>query len=472
MSEVSERERSITVAQEVVFDAALIRRFDVTGPRYTSYPTADRFTEAFGPEAYAQALAARAGVERPLSLYVHVPFCETVCYYCACNRMVTKDRSRAQRYVAALEKELGLVDRWLRGNRRVVQIHFGGGTPTFLSEEELRQVWDAIGRFFEVTEEGEFSIEVDPRRVSAATVYALREMGFNRMSIGVQDFDPVVQAAVNRVQPIEVTEEVLRAARAAGFVSVSFDLIYGLPHQNVTRFAQTLAEVVRLKPDRVSVFNYAHLPERFPAQRRIDATALPSAAEKLAILQMTVEQLTAAGYVYVGMDHFARPDDELAVAQRARRLHRNFQGYSTYAGCDLIGVGISAIGQVGPFYAQNQKGEEPYFAALARGELPTLRGVALGNDDLIRREVIQALMCHFTVRFAEVEEAFGVVFTDYFAPELAALEEMAAVGLVAVDEEEVRVLPKGRLLVRVVAMVFDRYLRTEEGEIRRYSRVI
>lgn len=463
----------MSVRQEVLFDPQLIERFDIPGPRYTSYPTADRFSTEFGPSSYAAALAERAAAEgeRPLSLYVHIPYCNTVCYYCACNKIITKDHSRSSRYLDYLAKELALVDRWLTGNRIVAQLHFGGGTPTFLDHAEIKRLWQAIGRHFVLIPEGEYSIEVDPRKVGNETVALLRALGFNRMSIGVQDFDPKVQAAVNRVQPFEETERVLTAARAEGFHSVSFDLIYGLPHQSVATFARTLDAVVALAPDRISLYSYAHLPHLFMPQRRIDEAALPSAAEKLAILQLAIERLTAAGYVYIGMDHFAKPDDELAVAQREGRLHRNFQGYSTHAECDLVAIGISSISKVGPYYAQNHKSEEPYYAALDEGVLPTLRGVAMSKDDRLRRSIIQALMCHFRVDFAVVEATHGIDFRGYFAEELADLEEMAEAELVAVEEGAVTVLPKGRLLVRAIAMVFDRYLRTQQHE-RRYSKVI
>ncbi|BBD76905.1 oxygen-independent coproporphyrinogen III oxidase [Hydrogenophilus thermoluteolus] len=460
-------------SQAVVFDPELIRRFDIAGPRYTSYPTADRFVEAFGPEAYGEALASRAvaGVQRPLSLYVHIPYCNTICYYCACNKIITKDHSRSSRYLDYLEREMALVDEKLTGSRTVAQLHFGGGTPTFLHESEMRRLWAAIRRTFTLIEHGEYSIEVDPRKVGREQVFLLRELGFNRMSIGVQDFDPVVQRAVNRVQSLEETQGVLEAARAAGFHSVSFDLIYGLPHQSVARFAKTLDAVIALAPDRLSLYSYAHLPRLFMPQRRIDEATLPSAAEKLAILKMAIERLTDAGYVYIGMDHFAKPEDELAVAQREGRLHRNFQGYSTHAECDLVALGISAISKIGPYYAQNHKTEEPYYDALDRGELPTLRGVAMSPDDVLRRSIIQALMCHFELSIDAVEEANLIDFAHYFAPELADLREMEAAGLVTVSDRWITVLPKGRLLVRAIAMVFDRYLRADR-ERTRYSKVI
>jgi len=460
-------------SQAVVFDPELIRRFDIAGPRYTSYPTADRFVEAFGPDAYAQALASRevGGAQRPLSLYFHIPYCNTVCYYCACNKIITKDHSRSSRYLDYLEREMALVDSLLTGSRTVAQLHFGGGTPTFLNEAEMRRLWEGIGRYFTLIPDGEYSIEVDPRKVGREQVFLLRELGFNRMSIGVQDFDPVVQQAVNRVQTREETEAVLIAAREAGFHSVSFDLIYGLPHQTVARFEATLDAVIALAPDRLSLYSYAHLPRLFMPQRRIDEKMLPPAAEKLAILKRAIERLTDAGYVYIGMDHFAKPEDELAVAQREGRLHRNFQGYSTHAECDLVALGISSISKVGPYYAQNHKSEEPYYDALDRGELPTLRGVAMSADDVLRRSIIQALMCHFELSIDAVEEANLIDFRRYFAAELKELEEMAASGLVEIGDRWITVLPKGRLLVRAIAMVFDRYLRADR-ERTRYSKVI
>ena len=457
----------------LVVDPELIRRFDISGPRYTSYPTADRFVEAFGPAQYARWLGSRevGGLNRPLSLYVHIPFCNTICYYCACNKIITKDHSRSARYLDFLEREIGLVDRHLAGGREVTQLHLGGGTPTFLAEDEMRRLMAAIRARFQLAEHGEFSIEVDPRKVDAAQVALLAELGFNRMSIGVQDFDPLVQAAVNRIQSFDETAAVLEAARDNGFKSVSMDLIYGLPHQTVERFAATLERVIELSPDRLSLYSYAHLPRLFKPQRRIEEAALPTAADKLGIMKYAIERLVDAGYVYIGMDHFAKPDDELTIAQQQGRLHRNFQGYSTQAECDMIAFGISSISKLGAIYAQNHKTEEDYYDALERGELPVLRGVELTADDVLRRSIIQALMCHFELSIESIEIAHLIDFRRYFAPELNDLARMAEAGLVEIGDRWITVLPPGRLLVRAIAMVFDRYLR-HDRERARYSRVI
>jgi oxygen-independent coproporphyrinogen-3 oxidase len=463
----------MTSQTDLVFDPQLLRRFDINGPRYTSYPTADRFVEAFDAEAYKQWLGKRAlgGVSKPLSLYFHIPFCNTICYYCACNKIITKDRSRSAKYLNYLEKEIELQAAALDGGRQVLQLHLGGGTPTFLAHDEMRALMAAVKRHFTLLPNGEYSIEVDPRKVDFETVALLAELGFNRMSVGVQDFNPEVQQAVNRVQSMDETRLVMEAARATGFKSVSMDLIYGLPKQNVISFNRTLEQVLELSPDRISLYSYAHLPGLFKPQRRIDAQQLPSADTKLQILQLAIRRLTEAGYVYIGMDHFAKPDDELPIAQRQGRLHRNFQGYSTYAECDLMAFGVSAIGKVGPTYAQNVKSIEEYYDALDQDRLPVLRGIELTPDDLLRRAVIQALMCHFEVSIESIEIAHLVNFREVFAAELDDLRAMQAAGLVQVTEKWISVQPAGRLLVRAIAMVFDRYLRADR-ERARYSKVI
>jgi oxygen-independent coproporphyrinogen-3 oxidase len=462
-----------TSFQELIFDPQLIRRFDVSGPRYTSYPTADRFVEAFDAEAYRLWLGRRTvgGMGRPLSLYVHIPFCNTICYYCACNKIITKDHGRSAKYLKYLAKELAMQAAALDGSHEVVQLHFGGGTPTFLSNDELRQLMASIREHFTLVPNGEYSIEVDPRKVDAETVALLGELGFNRMSIGVQDFDPAVQKAVNRIQSIEETQLVIEAARASGFQSVSVDLIYGLPKQNVISFNHTLEEVIRLSPDRLSIYNYAHLPGLAKPQRRINESDLPSPDAKLQILQLAIRRLTDAGYVFIGMDHFAKPDDELAVAQRQGRLHRNFQGYSTHAEADLMAFGVSALSKVGPTYCQNYKTIDEYYDALDRDELPVMRGIELTPDDVLRRSIIQALMCHFELSIESVEIAHLIDFNSYFATELASLSEMEKAGLLTIDSQWITVLPRGRMLVRAIAMVFDRYLRSDR-ERARYSKVI
>jgi len=448
---------------------ALLRRFDVPGPRYTSYPTADRFVEAFGADAYVHWLEQRPA-HVPMSLYVHLPFCDTVCYYCGCNKIATKKRERIVPYLEALALEADLVRSHL-ANSRIEQLHLGGGTPTMLNEAELTSLMEMLDARFPRAADGEYGIEVDPRSTDSAKVRTLGALGFNRMSVGVQDFDPAVQRAVNRLQGFDITAATIEAARTAGFRSINLDLIYGLPKQTPSSFARTLEQVLRLAPDRVALYHYAHLPERFPAQRRIDVAALPSAAQKMTILREAIERLGAAGYQYIGMDHFARPEDDLARAQREGRLHRNFQGYSTRAECDLVGLGVSAISRIGPTFAQNDRTLETYYEAVRHGELPIVRGVLLERDDLVRRAVIMALMCHFEVAKESIATAHLIEFDSYFARELAALEEFVEAGLVNVDDEWISVRPAGRMLIRAIAMVFDRYLRQDE-RARRYSRVV
>jgi len=460
-------------AASVSFDPALIRKYDGFGPRYTSYPTADRFTEAFTAEQYVDALLARtlSGPTRPLSLYVHLPFCDTICYYCACNKVITKDHGRSAKYILYLAREVAIVSGLVDSASPVTQLHWGGGTPTFLSAEEMKLLWRALHDHFAFTPDAECSIEVDPRKVNTETVELLSELGFNRMSIGVQDFDPAVQQAVNRIQSEAETRFVLDAARANGFRSLNVDLIYGLPRQTMAGFGVTLDKVITCAPDRIALYSYAHVPHLFKPQRRIGDTELPSADAKLAILELAIEKLTGAGYVYIGMDHFARPDDELAAVQREGKLHRNFQGYSTHADCDLLAFGISAIGKVGATYSQNLRTLDDYYARLDDDALPCFRGWRLSADDVLRREVIHALMCQFTVSFDCVENEHGIAFHDYFATVLESLEPLADDGLVEIAADAIKVTPRGRLLVRTVAMVFDRYLR-EQREAARYSRII
>ncbi len=461
------------ISSQLEVDLDLIRRLDKNGPRYTSYPTADRFVEAFNAETYAQWMAKReiGGVSRPLSLYVHIPFCNTLCFYCACNKVVTKDFAKAEQYVGYLIKEIEMQAALLGKSRRLEQLHFGGGTPTFLSDDELRAVMGAISKHFELVKDGEYSIEIDPRKVSDATVALLGELGFNRISIGVQDFDPAVQKAVNRIQSEEETLQVIRAARANGFQSVSIDLIYGLPKQTLEGIKTTLDKVIAVNPDRLSIYNYAHLPTLFMPQRRIHEEDLPSPQTKLDILKLAVNTLTDAGYVYIGMDHFAKPDDELAVAQRQGRLHRNFQGYSTHSDCDLIAVGVSSIGKIGPTYSQNFRELEPYYNALDNNKLPIMRGMELNADDLVRRAIIQALMCHFELSKESFNTAYNIDFDQYFATEMEELVEYEKEGLLKLTPQWISVTPKGRMLIRNICMIFDKYLRTKQ-EHARYSKVI
>lgn len=460
------------IEQKIEFDVDLIRRYDKAGPRYTSYPTAVQFTEEFTAERYQDIARGTNETGGPLSLYFHLPFCDTVCYYCACNKIVTKDRSKAAPYLEHLYREMSLQAELFDHGRVVDQLHWGGGTPTFISHDEMRGLMDRTREVFSLHEddEGEYSIEIDPREVQTDTIALLRELGFNRMSLGVQDFDAEVQKSVNRIQSKEETLRVIQDARDTGFKSVSVDLIYGLPHQDTSRFLKTLDTVIEASPDRLSVFNYAHMPTLFKPQRRINEADLPSPQEKLSILQATIRHLTDAGYVYIGMDHFARPDDELALAQREGTLYRNFQGYSTHADCDLIGLGVTSIGMVGRSYSQNYRDIEAYYEALSNDRLPVFRGVELGDDDVLRRAVITQLICHFGLAFADIEQAFGINFSEYFQLEIQELDDMQSDGLITMDGHSINVMPAGRLLIRNICMVFDRYLREKAGT--RFSKVI
>ncbi len=468
--------------QRLVFDLDLIRRYDKSGPRYTSYPTAVKFDEAFG-EAEYRALAIKTnelsrervkqgGKPTSLSLYFHIPFCDTVCFFCGCNKVATKDRSKAQPYLDRVYKELAMQSALFDDDRVVDQLHWGGGTPTFISPEQMRELMAVTRQNFQLHDDdsGEYSIEIDPREVTIESIALLREIGFNRMSLGVQDFNDTVQKAVNRIQSEEQTFATLNAAKAEGFKSVSIDLIYGLPFQTVESFSSTVDKVIAASPDRLSVFNYAHLPEMFKPQRRINEEDLPSPTEKLDILQDTNERLTKAGYVYIGMDHFAKPDDELAVAQREGSLYRNFQGYSTHADCDLIGVGVTSIGKVGNTYSQNLKTLDEYYAHIDAGQLAVYRGLELDADDVLRREVITQLICNFSLNQSDIESKFDINFADYFALELEELQQMAKDGLITINDDVINVVPAGRLLIRNVCMVFDKYLR--QATKQQFSKVI
>ena len=453
----------------------LLQRFDVPGPRYTSFPTADRFVEAFGQDDYILALQQRreraAGLARPLSLYVHIPFCESLCYYCACNKIVTRHPERSQTYLHYLAREIALHTQHCGTGLPVSQLHLGGGTPTFLSDQGLAELMGLLRSHFTLQPGAELSIEVDPRTVTAQRLAFLAQLGFNRLSFGVQDFDSRVQKAVHREQPAEQVFDLLQAARELGFASVNVDLIYGLPCQTVQSFERTLEQVCELRPDRIALYAYAHLPERFKPQRRIDAAALPDAGAKVAMLARSLERFQAAAYVYVGMDHFALASDSLAVAKRQGRLHRNFQGYSTQPDCDLIALGVSAIGRVGATYSQNAKTLEEYYDFIDQGQLPVVRGLALSRDDLIRRAVIMALMCQGELLFESLEQAWLIDFPRYFSAELAMLEGLQAQGLVEMDETSVRVTAMGWYFVRAVAMTFDRYLQADRNRAR-FSRII
>lgn len=451
----------------------LLQQFDIPGPRYTSYPTADRFVEAFSEKDYIQALEQRRGSGQtfPLSLYVHIPFCESVCYYCACNKVVTKQHGKAAEYLHYLAREVDLQVRHFGQGHTISQLHLGGGSPTFLSDGELADLMSMIRRNFELVPGGEYSVEVDPRTVSRARLDHLFSLGFNRLSFGVQDFDPMVQKAVHRIQPVDQVFALVKDAREIGFESVNVDLIYGLPMQTPESFARTLQQVNELRPDRIAVYAYAHLPARFKPQRRIIAAELPSPADKLHMLSASLDAFMDAGYVYVGMDHFALPDDALAVAKRQGRLHRNFQGYSTQPDCDLIALGVSAIGRMGTTYSQNAKTIEEYKDALDQGRLPIIRGLAMSRDDLIRRAVIMSLMCQGQLEYQTFEAHYLIDFPRYFSRELQALEAMQDHGLVCLDSSGIRVTEAGWFLIRAVGMVFDRYLQGDQDRAR-FSKII
>ena len=453
----------------------LLRRYDVPGPRYTSYPTADRFVEAFGADEYSVALKQRsvgASKQQPLSLYVHIPFCESLCYYCACNKIVTKHHDRAATYLKYLQQEVDLhLQHCGRGQQVVSQFHVGGGTPTFLSDDELRAMVAMLRARFAFDPAGEYSIEVDPRTVTQQRLQVLKDLGFNRLSFGVQDFDPDVQKAVHREQPAEQVFELVAQAREMGFASVNVDLIYGLPKQTPASFARTLEQVNALCPDRIALYAYAHLPERFKPQRRIASEDLPAGADKLHMLSSAIASFIEGGYVYVGMDHFARPEDALAIAKRQGRLHRNFQGYSTQPDCDLIALGVSAIGRVGSSYSQNAKTLEEYYDLLDQGVLPVVRGLALERDDVIRRAVIMSIMCQGELQYESINNAWLIDCQRYFAQELEQLQEQAQEGLVEFSDEGLRVTAKGWFFVRGVALVFDRYLQADRNRAR-FSRII
>lgn len=458
---------------QAAFDIDLIRRYDRNGPRYTSYPTAPQFRTDFGEAEYRERVAAGNDAGGPLSLYLHLPFCASPCFYCACTRVVTRQPEVIAGYVDSLRREIALQGALFDAGRTVSQLAWGGGTPTYLTPAQTAGLMEDLDKHFELdTGAGrEFTIEIDPRSVDPAAVAQLASLGFNRASLGVQDFDRDVQRAVNRVQSERQVTLVLDELRRTGFQSVNFDLIYGLPRQTPGRFAATLREVLLLRPDRIALYSYAHLPELFKPQRRIRAEDLPSPEVKLRLLEQAIDKLVGAGYVYIGMDHFALPDDDLAVAQREGRLYRNFQGYSTHRGCDLVGMGMSAISSVADSYSQHDKRVPDYREAVDAGRLPVLRGVRLTADDRLRRDVIQRLMCDNRLDFAEIERRHHIVFADYFADELDALVPMDEDGLVALDAGGIDVLPRGRLLLRAIAMVFDAYLAAP-AQPARFSRVV
>jgi len=448
-----------------LFDLEVIKKYDKAGPRYTSYPTAPMFHTGIGAKEYAQTLSDVADSDAPLSLYIHIPFCNTVCYYCGCSKIVTKQYDRAAPYLELLLKEIDRVADVMGNTRRpVTQLHFGGGTPTFMNNDQMRAIMTRLRERFNFVpkDEGEFSIEIDPRECDKDTVRVLQEIGLNRMSMGVQDFDPIVQKAVNRIQSKDETLRVLGEARQHGFESMNIDLMYGLPHQTVETFDATLNTIIECDPDRIALFNYAHMPHMFMPQRRIDESAMPTPQEKLNILEHSINKLLDAGYVFIGMDHFAKPEDELTIAQQNGKLYRNFQGYSTQADCDLIGLGVTSIGYVGGGFFQNAKEMDSYAEAVDSDQFAVFRGYILSDEDHLRRQVIMRLMCDFALDYSQFESEFGINFKEHFADGIADLDEMAKDNLVELRDDGLTVLPAGRLLIRNVAMVFDEYLQKKK----------
>lgn len=463
-------------SHQIRFDADLVRRYDRSGPRYTSYPTAVQFTDEFGIDQYRAAAAAsnKDPVPRPLSLYVHIPFCSSPCFYCGCTKVITRNHEKAEAYLYRLHREVELQGELFDRTREVEQLHFGGGTPTFLTSLEIERLIDKLGQHFKLSasDDREYSIELDPRTITTETLRDLYKVGFNRCSLGIQDFDPEVQVAVNRVQSVPDTLRLIDEAREFGFNSVSVDLIYGLPKQSVAGFSKTLDTVLAAKPDRFAVYAYAHLPQIFKAQTQIKIEDLATPETRLQLLGLTIEKLSAAGYIYIGMDHFALPGDELVLAQEAGTMYRNFQGYSTRGYCDLVGLGVSSIGKIGDNYTQNQKTLPEYYGALDRGVLPMHRGYTMTRDDVIRRDVIQQIMCYGVLDFDATAARHGIDFRTYFAAELVALEPMVVDGLAEFAAPGLRVLPAGRLLLRHLGMAFDAYLSAATAAGKRFSKAI
>ena len=446
----------------------MIEKYNYSGPRYTSYPTALEFDDSFTEQNLLTAI--ENSKSDKLSLYIHIPFCAKLCYYCGCNKVITRHAHKADQYIEYLSLE-SIKRAPLFKHYTVTQMHWGGGTPTFLNPEQILKLTDLIKANFNFAAEGEFSIEVDPREIELSMLDTLKEAGFNRISIGVQDFNKEVQVAVNREQDEQFIFDLMAKAKAMGFVSTNIDLIYGLPHQTPETFAATMQRVLDLSPDRLSVFNYAHLPARFAAQRKIKDEHLPSPKQKLEMLHQTIETLTGAGYQYIGMDHFAKPDDELAKLQREGKLHRNFQGYTTQEECDLLGLGVSSISQIGDCYAQNQKDIRPYYEAIDKDGHALWKGCSLNRDDEIRRVVIKQLICHFDLDMAKMDEKLGIKFEEYFAEDLKLLQTFIDDKLVEIADRKITISPTGRLLIRNICMCFDLYYR-QKARQQQFSRVI
>ncbi len=455
-------------------DLSLLQKYDQPGPRYTSYPTAPYFHEGVTAQTYLKHLAKDNQLKEnePISLYFHLPFCDTLCYFCGCNMMVTHNRQKIENYITYLIKEMELLRPLIHSSRKVMQLHWGGGTPTYLTPEQIRRLGQAIRNLFEFHPQAEVSVEIDPRELTREHMVALRDVGFNRCSMGVQDFNPKVQKTVNRIQPEDITRQTVEWARELGFQSVNIDLMYGLPFQDVASFSKTLEIILDIDPDRLAVFNYAHLPSLIKHQRLIKDEWLPKPQEKLELLKLSIETLTSSGYVYIGMDHFAKPDDELTRAMNEGTLYRNFQGYSTHAGLNLFALGITSISMLSELYVQNVKKLEPYYQHLDAGQLPVFKGVELTPDDVLRREVITELMCNFQLKKEKIEQKYAIDFDTYFADALQRLKPMEEDGLIELQERVLKVTTMGRLLIRNIAMQFDYYLMKREGRKPQFSRTV
>jgi len=438
----------------------MARKYATAGPRYTSYPTAPQFTEHFDLQRYLHWQSGKPRHGEPLSLYVHLPFCHDICYYCACNKIVTRRPGVAADYLSRLERELAVQSELVGSDRPVTQMHWGGGTPTYLDDGEITELMHVLASHFRLLDKGyrEYSIEIDPRTVSQSTIALLKGVGFNRISLGIQDFDPQVQKATNRLQPYESVAELVDSVRAHGFRSLSFDLIYGLPHQNHASMTETLRRVIGLRPDRIACYNYAHLPERFKSQRSIDRLTLPKPEEKLVLAQMISATLQDAGYRYIGMDHYVLPDDDLALAQGEGRLQRNFQGYSLRIAEDILGLGMSSISQIGDFYLQNARTLDEYYRLIDGGQMPMTRGYLSNREDKLRRHVIMSLICDLQLDVRECEREFGIHFREHFAEALSNLTPAVEDGLLEIGDEALRVTPEGRPFLRNLCMPFDAYL--------------
>ena len=455
---------------DVIFSEELIKKYDKPGPRYTSYPPATEFSESYGRDYFIKHLLKSNEGGKPLSLYFHIPFCENACWFCGCNVIINRIRGREIPYLQRMAKEIEYLKRYLDTSRPVIQLHWGGGTPNYLTTAQTEYLFSLIRENFEISPNAEISIEIDPRSITFNQIKLYKELGFNRISIGVQDFNPKVQKAINRIQPYPLLEKVMNWVRELGFTSINIDLIYGLPYQTPKSFEETVEKTITLNPDRIAVYNFAYVPWIKPLQRRIEKRALPSPQEKLQMLKTAIEGFTEAGYVYIGMDHFAKPNDELVIAQKAGKLWRNFQGYTTKKGVDLIGIGISSISMLERYYGQNYKTVRPYYEAIDVGLLPTYRGIELNDDDVVRREVITELICNFVLDKKAIEEKFRLDFDNYFESELKELKEMERDGLIHLGERFLKVTPLGRLLIRNICMVFDVY--TKRKVEKRFSRTI